>query len=93
MDHGHPLDAGSEHARELAEQAGADDHVVRRGAGDVKGEEYWFDGEHPQMGKLRVHAKFIVANGRLYLVQALHAADAADFAALGDKFVGSFKLR
>lgn len=62
--------------------------------GDAKGREYWFEGEHPRMGKMGVHVKFLVtkAKDRLYLVQSLHAADAKDFAAQGDKFVESFKL-
>jgi hypothetical protein len=58
----------------------------------AKGREYWLDGEHPQMGKLRVHVKFLLDANRLYLVQSLYAADAADFGAQGDKFVDSFKL-
>ncbi|MBA3503151.1 MAG: hypothetical protein M4D80_30195 [Myxococcota bacterium] len=60
--------------------------------GKAKGREYWLDGEHPQMGKLHVHVKFLLDAKRLYLVQSLYAADAADFSAQGDKFVDSFKL-
>ena len=60
--------------------------------GDAKGHEYWLEGEHPRMGKMGVHVKFLLHDRRLYLVQSLHAADAKDFAAQGDKFVESFKL-
>jgi hypothetical protein len=60
--------------------------------GTAKGQEYWLDGEHPRMGKLSVHVKFLLHERRLYLVQSLHAADAAAFGAQGDKFVDSFKL-
>ena len=60
--------------------------------GDAKGHEYWLEGEHPRMGKMGVHVKFLLHGRRLYLVQSLHAADAKDFAAQGDKFIESFKL-
>lgn len=60
--------------------------------GKAKGREYWLDGDHPRMGKLRVHVKFLLSDRRLYLVQGLYSADAADFAVQADKFVDSFKL-
>ena len=60
--------------------------------GKAQGEEYWIEGEHPKMGKLKVHVKFLLLDRRLYLVQGLYAADAADFAAQADKFVDSFNL-
>jgi hypothetical protein len=60
--------------------------------GKATGKEYWLAGEHPGMGKLTVHVKFLLDDRRLYLVQSLHAADAADFGAEGDRFVASFKL-
>ena len=60
--------------------------------GEAKGHEYWLEGDHPRMGKMGVHVKFLLHKKRLYLVQSLHAADAKDFAAQGDKFIESFKL-
>ncbi len=60
--------------------------------GDAKGQEYWLEGEHPRMGKLRVHVKFLLHEKRLYLIQSLYSADAGDFGVIGDKFVDSFKL-
>jgi hypothetical protein len=62
--------------------------------GKVKGEEFWFEGTHPQMGAMQVHVKFLLDadKKRLYLVQGMWSAAATDFGAKADKFVASFKL-
>ena len=58
--------------------------------GGETGKDLRYKGKDPEAGEFASRMRLFIHKGKLFQVQVIHAADAADFAAQGDKFVESF---